>query len=87
MTRPELSKRTSESDCPRCKIPLEEVADRTEDNYSKEVEELTMEEKLLDDSIQDKNKKHYKVTKINRIKRPCYCWRCSKCGLEVTITK
>jgi len=66
---------------------LENVADRTEDNYSKEVTELTKTEKLADDSIKDKDEEHYKVTKINRIQRPCYCWKCPKCGLELTISK
>ena len=85
MAKPILSK--DESECPTCKIPLEEVADRTEDNYSKDVEELTMAEKLLDDSIKDKDEKHFKVVKFNRVQNPCYCWRCPTCGLEMTISK
>ena len=85
MAKPILSK--DESECPTCKIPLEEVADRTEDNYSKDVVELTKAEKLLDDSIKDKNEIHYKVVKFNRVKVLSYCWRCTNCGLEMTITK
>ena len=85
MSKPILNK--EESDCPICKISLEQVAGRTEDNYSKDVEELTMDEKLLDDSIKDKDEKHYKVVKINRVQNPCYCWRCPNCGLEMTISK
>jgi hypothetical protein len=85
MARPILSK--EESECGRCHIPLEVVADRTENNYSKDVVELTRKEKDDNPDIKDKDEKHYKVTKFNRVQNPCYCWRCPNCGLEMTITK
>lgn len=85
MARPKLT--NDEIECARCKIPLEEVVDRTEDNYSKDVDELTRTEKLLDDNIKNKDEKHYKVVKFNRVKVSSYCWRCSNCGLEMTISK
>jgi len=85
MVRPKLTK--DELECAICKIPLEEVADRTEDNYSKDVVELTQKEKDDDPEIKDKDETHYKVVKINRIAVSCYCWRCPNCGLEMTISK
>lgn len=69
------------------KVPFEEAPNRTEDNYSKDMVQLTMAEKLLDDNIKDKNEKHYKVIKFNHANVPSYCWRCSQCGIEMTISK
>ena len=85
MARPILS--DEEKYCGVCNVPLEDAPDRTEENVSKEVRELTKAEKDADDSIKDKDAVHLKFIRFIRDQRPCYCWRCPSCGMEMTISK
>lgn len=72
MAKPKLTK--DESICPTCKIPLEAQPDRTQKITTKESTGIF---DIVGDEI--KNPKW--------IEKPCYCWKCPNCGLEMTIGK